>query len=277
MPKRLIVAVFLLVSFAPLHGLSQAASDSERVLKRAEDHFNNGEYDKARPEYELYMKLSPKDPVGCWRTASNEYSRLRVEQGNTNEPRLNDLEYAQSIAFMGKCIAMCEEKIGAGESVYFYLFVEAAIYSIKGLLEKGSGHPNATLDSGRTMLELARRSKYQDAQFLPGLLGYDLGSRPWYQRLVAKFLGLPADRKDGLKLLGAAIKDNHNPFSDDIRFLVFHILTDKKIKEKDAVEAEKILGVTRGGLARELFAKYPRRELLKKYLDSIDGKRTTAP
>lgn len=272
MPKRLIVAVFLLVSFVPMECLSQATSDSERAFRRAEDHFYNGEYDKAKPEYELYTKLKPRDPVGCWRMAYNEYSRLRVEQGNTNEPKLNDLEYAQSIAFVGKCIAMCEEKISKGENADFYFYVEAAIYSIKGLLEKGGGHPNSTLDSGRTMLELARRSKYQDAQFLPGLLGYDLGSRPWYQRLGAKFLGLPANRKEGLKLLGAAIKDNHNPFSDDIRLLIFHILTDKKIKEKDVIEAEKILGVTRAGLARELFAKYPRRELLKKYLDSIGAK-----
>lgn len=268
------LAIFFLLSFNSTFNsipisrniTPKVKPDSKVVLGQGLSGFWNTDYKDARASFALYMKLVPDDPVGDWRSVMNDFFELRHIQ-EKDEVSLDGVSLARFIVRIDKGVEKCEVKLAKGEDVSLNLFVEASLYGIKALLEKANDGRKTALDDGAKSMSLAFRSKYPDYPILTGLMGYIVGRKHWYdvQRIGAPIFGFPNNLGKGLAEL-AAVKENNGLFSDDIRILIFQILTDyKKVKKTDRDKYSKMLGITAEELYNQLKIKHPKNELILKY------------
>ncbi len=275
--KAALVLFVLIVTLPPFLHAGKKNNDRDekdkeyKLLEEGTYYFYSGNHKLAKEKFQECIKLDPDGPLCYWRQALNLYEIFRLEKKN-DETKLDDLGYAEIIAFIDQAVVKTEIRLANKEFSdprlgVDYFFVEESLFGIKGILQKSNSERGAALSSALRMKELYEKSKYQDAKYPLGLAGYELGKKRWFDPLYlgGRAMGFPA-RKDGLKLIHDAASGNNNPFADDIWFLVFRVLTDEKIKEKDRASDGKILGFSADQVFERLYRKYPENPSLRRYL-----------
>ena len=244
---------------------------SQEVLRGGLYAFYSGEYREAKEKFDQYIEREPDDPVGFLRDFHARFLLLRLEQKSKDAPKTEDnrKEYQHLSYLVSAGISKAEDKIevaeksGDAKSKDFYLYVQAYLYLAKAGVEWGNGHPLDACSSTKTALEIAGRSGYEDARYLEGMVNYLGGTRSWAVRsLILAPMGIPHDRDNGLRLICESLRGNNGPYAEDIRFMIFAILTDKRMKEKDRRSDEAICrsvlpDISAEELCRELGDKYP--------------------
>ncbi|MEK9180096.1 MAG: hypothetical protein AAB897_01650 [Patescibacteria group bacterium] len=284
--KRLaVIAVFLLVvaSFpvSGAEGYDNAErkeirrSDAEDVFREGLLKFRNSDYAAAVESFEKYTLREPNDPRGPWMNLKARCMQFRAdrkadETSGKKTEKIDDLYYAELMLLADTAIKQVQEKILEEDKVGFYRFVAADALGIKGVFQKANDNWKGGVDTAERMREFAETSDYQDSKYLLGLAEYGLSLMPglkgWIVRRAAPFYGFPSDREHGLQLIHEAEMDNTGPFADDIRLLMFQILTDtKKLKDKHRRKAEEIFQVKTHDLYVRLKVLYPQNELIRRY------------
>lgn len=264
----LVVLCLFFVNMANSLGCERDVS-SKSLFEEGQNCLYNSDYECAKKKFSEYRKLEPDNPIGVWLMVKVTYAELESKT-KTGEVE-KDGGYKAIIAFIDVGIAETEVEIAEGKEFdpytgVSYIYVEEALFGLKGIFEKSHGESGSALDSACRMRDLSEKTKYQDAQYPIGLAVYELSKKRWYWKLGAMIYGFSTNRRKGLELIRDADKGNSGPFADDIRFAIFRILTDKKAKGEDRKNDERILGISADELAVKLHDKYPRNKAVNGYL-----------
>lgn len=244
--------------------------DPQTVFADGQKLFRNSDYTGAIRVFSGYSIANPRDPKGPWMELKARCMKFRADSNadeiNGKAQKLSDAAYAKAILLAESAIRLAEEKIANDEEIGFYQFVQADTHGLRAIFQRASGSISLALADAKRMKELAQKSGYQDAKYLLGLAEYELSLKGLAFKIGGLIEGFSWDREDALRLIHEAEANNVGQFSDDIRLLMFQILTDtKRLKDKDRLKAEEIFGVSPGNLYRRLKAAYPKNELILRY------------
>jgi hypothetical protein len=221
----------------------------------------NEQYLEAEDHFDEYSRCDPTDPIGEWRKAYSWCFRLRADQ-KADMPRVDAKTYAGFMALAERGVKKAEAKIVRGEAADFYRYVIAEIRSVEAIMTVHNDGAFSWKKSQSMLLEAierAKRSRYQDAQYLVGFTNYRTSLR---NRALQWLSGFPHDRCDGLMLVQAAEKGNLGIFSDDVRLVIASIAASpKKVAEEDRRQCP---GYRPRVLFDELLVRYPRNILLRR-------------
>jgi hypothetical protein len=266
-----LVILFLLLAIVANSWGREKGISGKSPFEEGQNCLYNGDYECAKKKFSEYRKLEPDNPIGAWLIVKATYAELESKT-KTGEVE-KDGGYKAIIAFIDVGIAETEVEIAEGKEFdpytgVSYIYVEEALFGLKGIFEKSHGESGSALGSACRMRDLSEKTKYQDAQHPIGLAVYELSKKRWYWKLGAMIYGFSTSRRKGLELIRDAEKGNNGPFADDIRFAIFRILTDKKVKGEDRKNDERILGISADELAVKLHDKYPRNKAVNRYLEA---------
>jgi len=242
--------------------------DSKAIMKAGLDAFYDGRYWDADEKFSQYILHEPDDPVGYLRSFYNRFLWLRWKQKSEDAPKseANKKENQELEYLISAGIKKSEDKIGRDNDKDFNLYVQAALYQGKAAIEWGNGHPLIARSDLKESLVIAAQSHSVEARYLEGLMNYAGSLHSSWAWLV----GLPHSRNDGMRLMCESLKGNTGPYADDIRILIFKIMIDERVKEKDRQTNEKICKyvlpyISAEHLYKELSVRYPHNEVILAY------------
>jgi hypothetical protein len=277
MPFKKVLLIFALTAIIILlcsdnaEGFQAAVKpNSKLVLRDGLDCFYNSDYACAEKKFDEYIKLEPNDPVGYWRSVLNYYFWLRFKQ-KVDSPKLDAVSYKELIDLISNGIqkAYLQFRAAKGETAGFYLAVQSSLHSVESLLERGNGASSGAVKSFLKSADEADRAAESGSPYgiyLFGMMHYQIGKRPWYDRWPMDVAsGLRFQRGKGIEMMFSVPFKVQPEFAPDVWLYLFRIAAE----EVDMKETKS--GLTPGikKEIEEFAAKYPGNEYI--YNHSLRG------